>query len=172
MFAACLFSDIHIHLLSSTHSHEKEVPGALFHCSHGGPQPQHGVLNACPRAGTPGWQGMLESEKRAEGHLHHQCEPSQGWAGNILSGSLDWLDHFDREVRDYWALVRHQGSCCGPLMMMGEVVLVLLLSVSSSHPRVDLAVSWPGITPLLLSGLFSHHGRRDSFLPSVHVSVS
>lgn len=53
VFAACLFSDIHIHLLSSTHSHEKEVPGTLFHCGPDGPQPQHSVLNACPRAGTP-----------------------------------------------------------------------------------------------------------------------
>lgn len=148
-----------MHLLSSTHSHEKEVPGTLFHCSPGGPQPQHSVLNACPRAGTPGWQGVLELGKRAEGHLHHQCEPSQGWAGNILSGSrLAWMDHFDREVRDYWALVRHQRSCCGQVEWERWSVLVLLLSVSSSHPRVDLVVSWPGITLFLLSGLFSITG--------------
>lgn len=78
VFAACPFSDIHIHLLSSTHSRDKEVPRTLFRCSPGGPQPQHDVvLNGCPRAGTPAPQGRMELGKSAEGHLYHQCEPSQ-----------------------------------------------------------------------------------------------
>lgn len=99
VFAACPFSNTSVNLLSSTHSHYTEVPRTLFRCAHGDPKLQHEVvLNACSRAGTPGWQDRVKLGNFAKGYLWHQCGSSREWARNALSGSyLSWMGQVYKE---------------------------------------------------------------------------
>lgn len=150
------------------HTATRRVPGTLFHCSPGGLK-HSTVFCACPRAGTPGWQGVLELGSVLKGI----CTISVSLARDELEISFlavvwpGWII-FDGEVRDYWALVGTRGRAVDSGSGRWSV-LVLLLSclLLASQSWLSGVLTWhhavPPLRPLL------HHRRHDSFLPSVHI---